>query len=78
MQLYQIPLGQKAKVKDLSGCQLLTQKRLNHLGIFENAEICIQNKLPFGGPCMITCNGQCISIRKETASLIDVEEILCK
>ncbi|MFA9558445.1 ferrous iron transport protein A [Evansella sp. AB-rgal1] len=78
MRLVELAKGQRALVKNISGCQELIQKRLHHLGIFENSEVCLQNKLPFGGPCMISCDEQCVSLRKSEASSIEVEVLPCK
>ncbi|SDZ51960.1 ferrous iron transport protein A [Evansella caseinilytica] len=78
MQLSELSVGERAKIVDISGCQLLIQKRLNHMGIFENCEVLLQNMLPFGGPCMISCGEQCISIRKKEAKTIVVEKLPCK
>ena len=77
MYLNELKVGEFAKIINLSHVQEFIQKRLNHLGISENAEICLKNKLPFGGPCMIDCHGQCVSLRKSDADCIQVE-LVCK
>ena len=77
MYLNELKVGELAKITDLSHVQELIQKRLNHLGISENAEICLKNKLPFGGPCMVNSGGQSISLRKNDADHIQVE-LVCK
>ena len=78
MRLIELARGQKAKIRNMTGCHSIIQRRLNHLGVHENSEVCIQNKMPFGGPCMISCEEQCISIREEEAREIVVELIPCK
>lgn len=45
----------------------LVQRRLIQLGMKEEAEICVQRKLPFGGPFMFESGGQCLGIRLEEA-----------
>lgn len=77
MYLNELKVGEYAKVVNLSGVQILIQKRLHHLGIFENSNICLKNKLPFGGPYMIDCHDQCVSLRKIDADCIEVE-LVCK
>ncbi|MCA1042521.1 ferrous iron transport protein A [Bacillus infantis] len=77
MNLNELKVGDLAKIVNVSQVQGLIQKRLSHLGISENAEICVKNKQPFGGPCMIDCQGQCVSLRRNDASCIQVE-LVCK
>lgn len=72
MKLTELSIGDKATITDMSGCSLMIKKRLTQLGIDDQAEVCIQNKLPFGGPCFIQCHNQCISIRKKDAMSIEV------
>lgn len=72
MKLTELSVGDKATVIDMSGYSLMIKKRLIQLGIDDYAEVCIQNKLPFGGPCFIQCHNQYISIRKKDAMTIKV------
>ncbi|WP_280770378.1 FeoA family protein [Salipaludibacillus daqingensis] len=72
MKLTELAVGDKATIVDMSGCSRMIQKRLTQLGIDDCAEVCVQNKLPFGGPCFIQCENQCISIRKKDAMSIEV------
>jgi len=76
MKLTELTVGDKATIIDISGCTLMIKKRLTQLGIDNSAEVCIQNKLPFGGPCFIQCNNQCISIRQKDARAIQVSQEL--
>jgi ferrous iron transport protein A len=77
MYLNELKVGESAKIINLSHVQEFIKKRLSHLGISENTEICLKNRLPFGGPCMIDCQGQCVSLRKNDADCIQVE-LVCK
>lgn len=77
MYLNELKVGDSAKIVNLNLAQDMIKKRLHHLGISENAEICLKNKLPFGGPCIIDCQGQCVSLRKNDCTCIKVE-LLCK
>ncbi|WP_416148725.1 FeoA family protein [Salipaludibacillus sp. HK11] len=72
MKLTELSVGDKATIIDMSGCSLMIKKRLMQLGIDNFSEVCIQNKLPFGGPCFIQCQNQCISIRRKDAMFIQV------
>ncbi|MDI3410493.1 FeoA family protein [Bacillus sonorensis] len=53
----------------------LVQRRLIQLGMKEEAEICVQRKLPFGGPFMFESGGQCLGIRLEEAKKIRIEKL---
>ncbi|WP_217587561.1 FeoA family protein [Lentibacillus saliphilus] len=75
MHIHELNIGETAKIIDLSHAQDIIQKRLKQFGIHEQAEIRVKNKLLFGGPCIINCNGQCISLRKKDACCIKVARI---
>ncbi|KAA6447257.1 FeoA family protein [Bacillus swezeyi] len=66
---------EKAKIIDFSEVNELVQRRLIHLGMKEDAEICVKRKLPFGGPCMFETGGQCVSIRLHDAKQIRIEKL---
>ncbi|MDA7025155.1 FeoA family protein [Bacillus sp. CLL-7-23] len=66
---------ERARVKDFSSVNELVHCRLIHLGLKEDAEVCIKQKLPFGGPCLIETCGQCMSIRLNDAKKIRIEKI---
>lgn len=74
MFLNELKIGETAQITDLSQVQVLLQKRLAHLGISEACEVCLKNKLPFGGPCVIDCKGQAVSLRKKDICTIQVEK----
>lgn len=73
--LHELKIGESAHIVDLKETHALIQARLHHLGITEACEICMKNKLPFGGPCMIECRGQCISMRQCDLKSIQVSKI---
>lgn len=72
MLLTELSNNDVASVVDFSNVHVLIQKRLLQLGVKRDCEVCLIRKLPFGGPCMIESNGQCISLRIDEARLIEV------
>jgi ferrous iron transport protein A len=73
MNLADMQLGKKAMVSDLANVSDMVRRRLIDLGIMEGCEICLRQKLPFGGPLTIESNGQRIGIRRREAAQIRVE-----
>ncbi len=73
--LEHLKAGEKAIIKDISAVNKLVKRRLLDFGITEGTEICMKCKMPFGGPFMLECYGQCVGIRRSDASDIKVERI---
>ncbi len=74
MVLAELNQRDKARIIDFSDVNEMVQRRLIHLGVKEDAEICMKRKLPFGGPCMFETSGQSIGIRLTDAKKIKVEK----
>lgn len=72
--LVALKAGEKAVIKDISDVNALVRRRLLHLGITEGSMVCIKCIMPFGGPVMLESCGQCIGIRRNEASCIEVEK----
>ena len=64
--------GSVVTVKDISGIQEVVRRRLLDFGVLEGSQIRVARCLPFGGPLMIECDGQCIGLRKCEAPFIQV------
>ncbi len=75
MVLADLKQKERARMIDFSEVNELVQRRLIHLGMKENAEICIKRKLPFGGPFMFETDGQSVGIRLQDAKKIRVEKL---
>ncbi|WP_053361776.1 FeoA family protein [Bacillus sp. FJAT-27251] len=73
--LGQLNVGEKGRIKDISGTDRLVRRRLLDLGISVGSEVCIKCSMPFGGPVMVESCGQCIAIRRKEALRIEVERI---
>ncbi|MFG6117536.1 FeoA family protein [Halobacillus sp. MO56] len=78
MKLMDLELGEPAVIKDMSQINKWLQQRLIQMGIRNNSKIYVKNRLPFGGPCMLDCEGQCLSIRNKDARYLEVERLSCK
>lgn len=70
-----LQIGEKAKITDVSSVHKDVQRRLLDLGIYEGVEICYTCTLPFGGPYILECAGQCVGIRRKEAATILVERL---
>lgn len=72
MNLTGLEQGTKAIVSDITQLNDLVKQRLIDMGLVEGQEICLQRKMPFGGPVMVEVSGQYISLRRKEASSIGV------
>ncbi len=75
MVLTEMRKGKKATIIDMSSVNPAIQRRLLDFGIDEGTKVCLKQLLPFQGPCMIEVGGQCISLRRNEANCIVVEEV---
>ncbi len=65
--------GDKARIIEFVAINEMLKRRLIDMGIKEGSEVCLKSCMPFGGPCMIEADGQCVSIRRREAHGIKVE-----
>ena len=70
--LKEIPVGEEAKVVKLHGEGAL-RRRIMDMGITKGVEIYVRKLAPLGDPMEINVRGYELSIRKEDASIIEVE-----
>jgi len=71
--LNEVPVGQTAKVKKLLGEGPL-KRRIMDMGILKGTEITVVKVAPIGDPIEINLRGYDLSIRKNEAANIEVEE----
>ncbi|MGC5327133.1 FeoA family protein [Brevibacillus sp. SYSU BS000544] len=71
--LVDIQPGTKVCICDISKVNSIVLRRLIDLGIMEGTEICMKRRSPFGGPLTLEANGQSIGIRRNEASMIEVQ-----
>ena len=70
--LKQAKVGETVKVVKLTG-QGAVKRRIMDMGITKGVEIFIRKVAPLGDPVEVTVRGYELSLRKDAASLIEVE-----
>ncbi len=70
--LKQAKLGETVKVVKLTG-QGAVKRRIMDMGITKGVEIFIRKVAPLGDPVEVTVRGYELSLRKDDASMIEVE-----
>ena len=72
MTLKEIACGRTARVKRLTGDGPV-KRRIMDMGITKGTEVFVRKVAPLGDPVEITVRGYELSIRKDDASMIEVE-----
>ena len=70
--LKQAKVGETVKVVKLTG-QGAVKRRIMDMGITKGVEIFIRKVAPLGDPLEVTVRGYELSLRKDDASMIEVE-----
>ena len=70
--LKQAKVGETVKVVKLTG-QGAVKRRIMDMGITKGVEIFIRKVAPLGDPVEVTVRGYGLSLRKDDASMIEVE-----
>ena len=70
--LKQAKVGETVKVVKLTG-QGAVKRRIMDMGITKGVEIFIRKAAPLGDPVEVTVRGYELSLRKDDASMIEVE-----
>lgn len=70
--LKQAKVGETVKVVKLTG-QGAVKRRIMDMGITKGVEIFIRKMAPLGDPVEVTVRGYELSLRKDDASMIEVE-----
>ncbi len=70
--LKQAKVGETVKVVKLTG-QGTVKRRIMDMGITKGVEIFIRKVAPLGDPVEVTVRGYELSLRKDDASMIEVE-----
>lgn len=66
-----LKLNQIVKIKGLSECGLTS--KLMDMGMYPGKSVQVVFKAPFGGPIAVDMDGYTLSLRKDEASLVEVE-----
>lgn len=72
MTLRDVAVGQTVKVKKLTGAGPV-KRRIMDMGITKGVEIYVRKVAPLGDPVEVTVRGYELSLRKEDATMIEVE-----
>lgn len=70
--LKEIPCGQTARVKKLSG-EGAVKRRIMDMGITKGVEVAVRKVAPLGDPVEVSVRGYELSLRKADAEMILVE-----
>lgn len=71
--LKEAKIGQTVKVVKLHG-EGATKKRIMDMGITRGVEIYVRKVAPLGDPIEVTVRGYELSLRKEDATMIEIED----
>lgn len=71
--LKEAKIGQTVKVVKLHG-EGATKKRIMDMGITRGVEIHVRKVAPLGDPIEVTVRGYELSLRKEDATMIEIED----
>ena len=72
MTLEEVEIGKTCKVIKVDG-EGRIRRRLFDMGVTEGTEIFVRKKAPLGDPIEITLRGYELTLRKDEASLVEVE-----
>ena len=76
MQIHELKVGSKARIKSLlDGNNKVYRKRLIALGLLPGTEFVVSRMAPLGDPIEILVRGFRLSLRKDEASILQLEEI---
>ena len=73
MTLKEVGIGKTAKVVKLTG-EGPVRRRIMDMGITKGVDVFVRKVAPLGDPMEVTVRGYELSIRKEEAAVIEVEE----
>ena len=71
--LRDVKIGETAKVKKLHG-EGAVKRRIMDMGITKGVDVYVRKVAPLGDPIEITVRNYELSLRKEDASMVEVEE----
>ena len=71
--LQEVPIGDTVKIKKVGGSGPL-KRRIMDMGMTKGVDAFVRKVAPLGDPMEVTVRGYELSIRKEEAAVIEVEE----
>lgn len=72
--LRDVKIGETAKVVKLHG-EGAVKRRIMDMGITKNTDVYVRKVAPLGDPIEVTVRNYELSLRKEDAEMIEVEEV---
>ncbi len=76
MQLSQMKIGSKGRIVSIQSGELLYRHRLISMGLLPGTEFVISRIAPLGDPIEITVRGFSLSLRKNEASILKIEQVV--
>ncbi len=73
MTLDQLPIGDHARVRSLSGAPLL-RERLTELGFLRDRAVRVLRRAPLGDPIYVRIRGGSFAVRREEAQCIRLDD----
>ena len=75
MQVSFLKVGHKARIVSLSAGNPVYRQRLIAMGLIPGTEFIVLRMAPLGDPIEILVRGFALSLRKEEASILKIEEV---
>jgi ferrous iron transport protein A len=75
MKLSELPVGSHAVVRAVGSCVTGLGTRLEHVGFLPGTLVRIERRAPMGDPTVYELRGYRIAVRRESAVLVEVDEI---
>lgn len=75
MNFHDLKIGQRARVKAYAQGDKVYRQRLTAMGILPGTEFVVTRIAPLGDPIEIEIRGFALSLRKDEAAIIQIEEV---
>lgn len=75
MQLSQMKIGARARIRHVLAGEQTYRKRLISLGLLPGTELTLTKVMPLSDPVMIEVRGFTLTLRKNEAQLLELEEV---
>lgn len=75
MQVSELKVGNKARILALQAGNKVYRQRLIAMGLIPGTEFIVTRMAPLGDPIEILVRGFALSLRKQEASILQIEEV---
>lgn len=76
MQLNQLKIGHKGRIVRIQSGDSLYRQRLISMGLLPGTEFIVTRIAPLGDPVEITVRGFALSLRKQEAKILQIEQVV--